>query len=333
MSASDGGAGRLRRIGRATRLLGAALVAISLVWWFVGRLTVDDRRIVVERPGGVPAAPADTVRSIRVLTWNIAHGRGDVGPGLFQNWMGGSAEVRAARLAKIAGVLREARADIVVLNEVDFDSDWSGGLDQAEVLARSAGYPVWFEQRNYDVRLPFWTLSFGNAVLTRLPVEAASPMKIPPHSDLEALLVGAKTASNLRLETSLGRLILVPVHLDVRSGETRLAAFPTLDSLRAHERVPLILAGDFNTSPVGWPGADESTVLEKLLDRGLQSPRARGSPSRSEWTFPTFAPARAIDWILAEPPLRVIEAHVLHDSFGLSDHGAVLSVVTVDRGG
>lgn len=295
----------------------------------MGRTTAGDRRLSVHRrdAAGVPAPDSAAAPELRVLAWNVAHGRGDAAPGLLRNFRGGSEEERVARLVRIAAVLRRANADVVVLNEVDFDASWSGGLNQAEVLARAAGYRTRVEQRNYDVRLPFATFSFGNALLARAPVRDARWVDLPPHSGLEALVAGAKSASVVRLDTRIGPVSMVPIHLEVRSAETRRAALPVLARLPADESAPIVLAGDFNASPPGWPGAGDSTVVDELLNRGWQSPRARTDPAPDELTYPMSDPRRAIDWILVEPTLRVVEARVLDVDPELSDHAPVLAVL------
>ncbi len=324
------GRGR-RRPGRALVVAAAALLTVTLVWWLVGRAVADTRRVEVHRRPGVEASIASSDSTLRILAWNVAHGRGDAGPGLFRNWAGGSGEERVRRLEAIADVIEEADADVVVLNEVDFRSSWSGGLNQAEALARTAGYPVRVEQTNYDVRLPFAAFVFGNAVLSRRPVLEARRLEIPPHRRIESALVGAKRASVVRVETVLGPVAVVPVHLEVRSDRTRLGAVPVFRQLRAHETAPLVLAGDFNSAPPGWPGAGDSTAVGRLLELGWSSPRTRGAASSEELTFPTTDLRRAIDWVLVEPPLRVLEARVLEGAGGLSDHAPVLAVVGWER--
>jgi endonuclease/exonuclease/phosphatase family metal-dependent hydrolase len=270
---------------------------------------------------------------LRILTWNLAHGRGDEAPGLLRNFGGGDREDRVVRLARIAEVIRTTGAHVVVLNEADFRSSWSRGLNQAEVLARTAGYGTWVQQTNFDLRLPVGVLDFGNAVLTRLPVRETRFVELPPHSRLEALVLGAKAASLIRLETGRGPLSLVPIHLEPRSEETRLEALPVFRGLASDEAAPLILAGDFNSSPPGWAGAEARTVVGGLLEAGWRSPRALGPPGRNQWTYPTFDPARAIDWVLVEPPLEVVEARVLDGTEELSDHAPVLAVVRLPEEG
>ena len=317
------------RLRRGVGLLLAVLLGLTLLWWAVGRATAGGRRLSVhhlEAPAR-PVPDSAAGREIRVLAWNLAHGRGDAGPGLLRNFRGGGDEERVARLARIAAVLRRADADVVVLNEVDFESTWSGGLNQAEVLARAAGYGSWVEHRNFDVRLPFAVFSFGNAVLARPPVRGVRWVALPAHSRIEALAAGAKSGSVVRLDSRLGPVAVMPVHLEPRSGETRRAALPAIWELHEAEASPLVLAGDFNATAPGWPGASGPTVVGELLEGGWESLRARGAPGPAELTYPMPEPRTAIDWILAEPPLRVVEARVLDADPGLSDHAPVLAVI------
>ncbi|MDX1566854.1 MAG: endonuclease/exonuclease/phosphatase family protein [Longimicrobiales bacterium] len=335
------------------RILGHLLLAfvlLSVAWWFVGRVTADSRRLEVRRvaveatiegtgrPGARGAGePADSVARLRILAWNIAHGRGDVGPGLFRNFRGGDEETRLLRLMRIARVIRDADPDVVILNEVDFQSSWSGGVNQAEILARATGFEVWVEQRNYDLQLPFGVLEFGNALLSGVPLDTAVWVDIPPHRWIEAVTVGAKAASLVRLDGRVGPLSVIPVHLEVRGAETRLGAAAAFREVGSRESAPLILAGDFNSAPPTWPQTgdregmapvDRSAVGE-LLDHGWQSFRARRGPGPEQWTYPVPESDRAIDWVLVEPPLRVLEARVVQGTEGLSDHAPVLAVVRI----
>ncbi|MDX1631709.1 MAG: hypothetical protein R3234_07600, partial [Thermoanaerobaculia bacterium] len=186
-------------------LLVAAMIAGALGWWTGGRWTAEARALRVLR---LPEAPVEARErngvsqgSIRILAWNIAHGRGSGDRGWARNWMGGDREERSRRLDRIGRVLREVAADLVVLNEVDFDAVWSGGIDQAEVLARLAGYPVRVEQRNFDLSLPGLDFAFGNAILSRVPVLEARRLELPVHSRLEEVIAGTKSSALVVVET------------------------------------------------------------------------------------------------------------------------------------
>ena len=332
----DGDGGRWATVRKGARIAILALVALTVVWWAVVRITASDRALAVHRAGGAPAAAAvssaeatpGATDTIRVLAWNIAHGRGDLMQGTLQNFRGGDDETRTARLIRIARVILEADADLVALNEVDFDAVWSDGLDQAETLARGAGYDAWVEQRNFDYSLLWADFAFGNALLSRLPIDGARPVSLPPYRRIEAMLIGAKTAAVVRVRTAAGSVAVVPSPREFRDAATRRAAVPPLAALR-DDAPPLILAGDFNTSPPGWPGADTATAVGALIRLGWRSRRAAMEPATGELTFPSPDPARAIDWVLAEPPLRVLESRVLRGDPELSDHLPVLAVIEV----
>jgi len=309
----------------------AGLVLASVLWWASGRLSTSDRRLSIRQADTVATTGVDD-GTVRILAWNIAHGRGDTEQGFLQNWRGGSRAERLNRLDEIAAVLRRVDADIVVLNEVDFDAGWSHGVDQAAYLARAAGYSSRVEQRNFDFRIPFESWAFGNALLTRLPVSDARWIDLPDHSFWEDVVLGSKEAAVVRLRVGSDSLAIVPVHLEYRPGETRLRAVPVLEAAKRREPAPLVLAGDFNTAPPGWPEVGTTTAWGRLLSLGWRSARAPRSPVLEELTFPTYAPVESRDWILVEPSLRVVEARVLPGTARLSDHAPVVAEVRMSDG-
>lgn len=322
----------LRRIRRTAALVLLVIVAITLLWWTWGRITASDRRLTVHTEPVMASESVDIDSGpVRVLAWNIAHGRGDLGPHVLRNWRGGSAAERDTRLRRIAGILRNVDADVVVLNEVDFDAAWSGGVNQAKFLAEAAGYAVRVEQRNFDMRMPFLRLGFGNAVLSRLPVEEVRWVELPAHSTLEELVVGSKEGVLVQVRTGRETFGVVAIHLEFRSEETRRDAVPVLDSVAGAWPAPLVLAGDFNTAPPGWPAVGRPTALGELLALGWRSPRAAGPPAADELTFPTYSPVESRDWVLAEPPLRIAESRVVHEAADLSDHAPVVALVNKAR--
>jgi len=75
-------------------------------------------------------APAVTTPSLKVLTLNIAHGRGAALNQIFLN-----RKAFDANLEAISDTIRQTSADIVALQEVDNSSLWSGRFDHAEHIA------------------------------------------------------------------------------------------------------------------------------------------------------------------------------------------------------
>ena len=109
-------------------LWGLLFFAAITMWWFLLNRALSPWRALrmkkVELSESPNAAPGGC---LRIGTYNIAHGRG---PGPYKN----SRELLAKedvlkRLTQIARLLRKERLDIAVLNEVDFDSLWSGRLN------------------------------------------------------------------------------------------------------------------------------------------------------------------------------------------------------------
>jgi len=174
--------------------------------------------------------------TLRVVCYNIAHGRGATD----DNWEE-FGEEKAAQVTEIGKFLKETDADIVVLNEVDFCAVWSGHRNQAEAIARESGFPYRAEQRNLDFRLIYGSCKFGNAVLSRYPIVDAEVVNYPAQSSWEDWLAGSKRGVVCTIRLSPGRQIrVVAVHLEHRDETTRVAsANMILDAVRSSE-IPLI---------------------------------------------------------------------------------------------
>ena len=100
--------------------------------------------------GGGCHAPGTAPASLRVMTWNIHHGRG----------MDGKVD-----LERIARVIRDANPDVVALQEVDRGTRRTDRRDLAAELATLCGMDHVFG-KNID----YQGGDYGNALLTRLPV-------------------------------------------------------------------------------------------------------------------------------------------------------------------
>lgn len=315
---------------RLLLLMILALVGTALAagWIQMGR---EDRAIQIIQPEPVLTAPAVAPDSLRIVTYNIAHGRG---PGLnTPNDGGGSLEEKRARLRRIGEALRNVRADLIFLQEVDFNTWWSGGMDQSAILAEAAGMPFRVEQRNIDTGLPFWRRwEFGNVLLSRLPITEAEKISLPPYSDLESLVAGNHDALMAVVDIG-GRdlLRLIGVHLEVRSEETRVQAAQQLIATQREYSDPLILLGDLNSTPPGFPDSKTSTLGQNTVELlesfgGFQRRPVRGRATHRDFTFPTEAPRRIIDWILPDQNFRITEYVVLRN-IKESDHFPVVTTL------
>jgi endonuclease/exonuclease/phosphatase family metal-dependent hydrolase len=311
-------------------VLVAALVLVVLVPYLASRLAASRRRLSVHGPGEPPARPPGPSGPLRILSYNIAHGRGPVQ----SNRAGGGPARRRKRLDDIAALLRKADADIVVLNEVDFNSSWSHGVNQARYLAEQAGYPYRVEQRNMDLRLLTWTLSCGNAVLSRWPVRSAECFDLPEYSAIEAVLAGTKRGIACCVDVDGRPLHVLATHLSYRSESVRVRSAEHLLHRAAQSEHPAVLVGDMNSAPPGCCGGQvDGTGRNALAVLRASDDLTHFEPTPNTGLPPTFPapdPGKAIDWILVPAGWRFEEYEVI--ACDLSDHRPVCASVVPGEG-
>jgi endonuclease/exonuclease/phosphatase family metal-dependent hydrolase len=251
------------------------------------------------------------LQRLRLITFNIAHGRG-LAP------IQGLTSSRKLRLnlRRIANLVSSLEADVVALQEVDECSVWSGSFDHLDYLRMHAGFPhAAFGINNRRAGLV--NLCYGNAILSRFPIE-----------ETETIVFGRRRVGEkgfLFAEINVGgRLVpIVNLHLHFSSRKKRLEQLDMLVTwLRTKERergagwaVPPVVCGDFNTPSTG----DDATaaLLSHLCDYGDYSLHPHLSA-----TFPSPMPRRALDFVFVPPGCRSVTSEVVR-SF-LSDHRPVM---------
>jgi endonuclease/exonuclease/phosphatase family metal-dependent hydrolase len=233
-----------------------------------------------------PPLPAGL--SIRVLTYNIHHGRGT------------DDQIDLVRIAK---VIKSARPDIVALQEVDNKTLRSGRVDQTAELARLVGMDGKFvHQIDYEGG------QYGQAILSRFPISNLEVHWLPGTPDRERRIAGA---ASIRIGER--NLIFVTTHLHHANQTFRQRQAEQLSEIFAADdakQQTVILAGDLNATP-------ESAPLQAFEKRWTSVTAGR----TDALTFPASAPARQLDYILAFPKTRfdVIDASVIDESIA-SDH-------------
>lgn len=257
---------------------------------------------------------SDPLPPLRLLTFNIAHGRG---LSLYQGFQ----HKRRLRLNldRIARLLVASRADLVALQEVDESSYWNRRLHLLEYLQTAAEYP-WSAMSVHNRREGRRPLAYGNGFLTRFPIEQSLT-----HAFGEATL-GEKGFQYVETGTRYGTLPVINLHLDYRSRKRRiqqveqLAAFLQQRSERSPagqgHLFPPIVCGDFNST--SKPARDAVSHLFRFLGEhehySIWPKAAR--------TFPAHLPSRGLDFILVPACFEVRVCQVIR-SFA-SDHLPVL---------
>ena len=196
---------------------------------------------------------------------------------------------------RIGRVLRELDPDVLALQEVEHhDVD---GLDLLEYLASHSGLtpiagPTLFKRRR----------AYGNAVLTRLPIEAVRPVDLS--------LPGREPRGALDITLGCGEIScrVIATHLGLQPGERRTQIRALLALLDRHESDVAVLLGDLNE----W----------LLWGRPLRWLHRHFSPSPHLRTFPSRLPLFALDriWVRPADCIRVIETHDTALARQASDH-------------
>ncbi|HJE25263.1 MAG TPA: endonuclease/exonuclease/phosphatase family protein [Methylorubrum populi] len=259
------------------------------------------------RPGRTAVAPdpAESGR-LRLLSYNIRHCRGTDGR---------IAPERVARVVAATG------ADIVALQEVDVGRTRTGGLDQAEEIARRVGMSAHFHPA-----LHLAEERYGDALLTRLPSRLRRAAPLP------GLLrrPGLEPRGALWVEVTAGaaRLQVLTTHFGLLGAE-RIAQAEALlgpdwlgDPACAE---PVVLLGDFNAT--AWSRAYRR-LNRRLTDARRLAGRRRG---RGEATFPSRFPLLRIDHVFVSDRIAVERIAVVNTALArqASDHLPLLAEIRI----
>lgn len=232
--------------------------------------------------------------TIRAVTYNIKHGRGNDD---------------VVDLKRTAAVLNALTPDIVGLQEVDREAERSGKVDEARVLGESLGL-----NHAFGRFMDYQGGAYGMGILSRFPITHARDVNLPEGNEPRVAL-----AVDVRLPG--GRpLTIVNVHFDwVRDDGFRFAQAQKLTEFLDALTQPYILMGDFNDEP-------GSRTLGLFTSRAAEAAK----PRDNRLTFSSTKPEKEIDFIFLAPrdawtpgEVRVIDEKMA------SDHRPVLGVLTL----
>jgi endonuclease/exonuclease/phosphatase family metal-dependent hydrolase len=239
---------------------------------------------------------ADTGRELRVLIYNIHAGKDAAG---------------VDNLERVAALVREVDADVVLLQEVDRGTTRSAGVDQPAQLARLGGRHAVFGRT-----LDYQGGEYGIAVLSRWPVSehAVAPLRVEPPQARSGGSYEPRGALRVAITAPWGAMQVVNTHLDAsredqwRAQEVR-GVLAVADSMRARGGL-LLVGGDFNSEP-------SSAVQAELRRGGLRDAWAECGRGDS-LTYPANRPVKRIDYLYLTGATRCVEARVLATE--ASDH-------------
>jgi endonuclease/exonuclease/phosphatase family metal-dependent hydrolase len=230
---------------------------------------------------GAPAAgtswaarvePVAHDRPIRVMSFNIHHGRGVDG---------------RLDLARVAAEVRHSGADIVGLQEVDRHwSERSDLADQAADLARALHMHVAYGANlDLDPRNPGEPRrQYGNAILSDAPLREWRNTLLPRtgNSEQRGLLEALISVRRVPVR-------MFSTHLQHNSQPERIAQIAAIRRVIGACQESVVLTGDLNAHP-GTPEID--TITEDLIDAWAEAGVGDG------YTYPAEDPNARLDYVL-----------------------------------
>lgn len=231
------------------------------------------------------------MKQVRVMTFNIRHGRGM------------DDEIN---LPRIADVIRESGADVVALNEVDCLTRRCGGVDQVQELGQLLGMHA-----EYSPSIPYQGGQYGNGVLSRLPMGQVRVHQLPKLGREVRSLIHAP------IEWEDETLHFYATHLGLGDDEQR-GQLRAIAKLLEETSGPKILAGDFNFDVAQ---VDLMTELPTTMREvwTLQKESGLTPNELSGNTFPADAPVKRIDYVVVSEELRISEPFIPVETLA-SDH-------------
>jgi endonuclease/exonuclease/phosphatase family metal-dependent hydrolase len=317
-------------------------LALFILWcsypWSLNEQVVETPTQYVEPDEMVETQEFPSV--IKVVTFNLGflYGQGSEGPGYGPR----GKEFFLEKIRTLSQELKSWGPDVIFLQEIDFDSSRSHNINQAEMLAKLAGYPYvvmapsW--KANY-IPFPYWPLSrqfgamnSGGAILSKYPLENGAvhlfqkPASQPWWYNLFYLHRYFQT-----VEVVLGekRLKIGNLHLEAFDIEDRKNQIRFLSEY-VKKRQLHIVAGDYNMLPTGafkrmklygGDNYENDTSFDLMKSSGLSEVVPEEIYLENEgkyFTYPAWKPDRRLDYIYYDPALKMMTAEVLPSA--VSDH-------------
>ena len=257
------------------------------------------------RDNGLPTESTPNTRkdSLRVLSLNIAHGRGERAHQLFL----GEATIRH-NLLEIAELLRRENIDLAGLQECDISSFWNGQFNHLEYIQKELSPSLPFGACAAHMKAP--RLSYGTSIISCLPLREVEGFRFA-----ERLPLPRKGFIAARLswpDNSAFQFLFCSVHLDFLRLEQRMQQVKQLSMFLKEHNLPIIVVGDFNC---GWN--DSNSALRQLA-RECELHTYKPELETSTFRF------RAVrwDWVMASEHFAITQHSVLSDR--LSDHKPVV---------
>ena len=346
-------------------VLTAVLCYVGYVFGTYSRIEDNQTLDVTHGSAGVTAAEAGT--AYKILSWNIGFGAYEEDFGFF---MDGGAESRAwskERLEKnidaIGKTIAAQDADVMLLQEVDFDSDRSYHVDEALALRTSDGLDVCTDSvfavnyhsayLFYPITKPHGASNSGILTMSRLKIQRAVRRSLPVETGVTKLLDLDRCYSVSKLPVSNGKqLCLYNLHLSAYTSDGKIAdeqlELLLCDMQAEYEAGNYVVGGgDFNkdlleggseayfgvsTGDYTWAQPIRFDLLEKT-DIRLLAPQGKDGAAptvrNADGPYHDGQLVLIVDGFLVSPNVQVTDSEVVSTGFAYSDHNPICMTFTL----
>lgn len=293
---------------RSRRLRISACCLLASVLSLQGCATGNLHSLLAVRSFEVPDVSAAQVDSgdyltLRVMTLNVAHGRGEAFHQLLQK-----SATTVQNLNEVSAMLKREQPHVVALQEADAPSFWSGNFHHVDYLARQASFSSAVNGTHVDGA----GLAYGTALLATTDLRHAESVTFNPDFSLTPK---GFVVSSVDWPGQPGLQVdVVSLHLDFSSENIRRQQALELIEFMHDRNRPMIVMGDFNAD---W-GASDATVRLIASELALN---AYDPDGKGQATFPDRN--KRLDWILVSSGMEFREYQVVSDA--VSDHRGVIA--------
>ena len=200
-------------------------------------------------------------------------------------------------------------ADVCGLNEVRGDGPLEDYTDQTSAIATGLGFNSYFGEA---IKVK-GTSPYGNAIVSRFAFKSVETIKIPDHEikkgkhSFESRCV-IKAISDINGK----EICFLVCHMGLNLSEQKNAV-KTICNLLDEIRIPVMLMGDFNTTP-------KNKVLAPIRERMKDTDDL--NPIKNHGTYPSDKPNEKIDYIFYRD-LKCLKAETIEEIF--SDHLPIIA--------
>ncbi len=187
--------------------------------------------------------------------------------------------------------IKEYDADICGLNEVRGDGPLEDYTDQTNAIADGLGYNRYFGEA---IKVK-GTSPYGNAIVANIPFKSVETIRIPDseetdeiNRDGDPVHYESRIIIKALFEKGGKDFCVLVTHMGLAVSE-RINAVKTLCNLIDETEMPLILMGDFNSTP-------DDEILFPLFERLEDTNAFSSNPDTS--TYASYSPDIKIDYIL-----------------------------------